>query len=337
MSASLQKPSISYLRAMTTNFGMMQHAKGSTPDPKHGYAVDDNARALLSVYMWRRCEDKGFGKDLEDRYLHLLRYSQDSSGKFYCYVTMEKEKEVVGAGDFLGRALMAASFAFRETKNPIAGSILEKSMPLLSATPFKLHTLSFLILAAYYSEDKKPWLPLLRSWAYQYKMALRSHQQPSWYWPEKKITYDNGKIIQAYLLLGELLESQEFIDIGVRMLEFYLGKVFTKDYLQIPGNKGFVTPTSFPLFDEQALEVYSLIAALTSASLITQDTSYTAIAQKAYQWFWGKNRLGISMVDPVSKGVYDGLLEKDASLNEGAESYLSLLLSFVLLKQPIQL
>jgi hypothetical protein len=35
-----------HLDALSTELGVMQHAIGSTPDPKHGYCVDDVARAL---------------------------------------------------------------------------------------------------------------------------------------------------------------------------------------------------------------------------------------------------------------------------------------------------
>ena len=35
-----------HLFDMTTDIGIWQHAKGSKPDRRHGYSIDDQARAL---------------------------------------------------------------------------------------------------------------------------------------------------------------------------------------------------------------------------------------------------------------------------------------------------
>src|SRR5690348_10427750 len=52
-----------HLDRLTTDIGILQHAAGSTPDPGHGYCVDDVARAIQVDLLhgrllgWGRVED----------------------------------------------------------------------------------------------------------------------------------------------------------------------------------------------------------------------------------------------------------------------------------------
>ena len=45
------KPSINlkHLKALTDDVGIIQHTKYDIPDRKNGYALDDQARALIAV------------------------------------------------------------------------------------------------------------------------------------------------------------------------------------------------------------------------------------------------------------------------------------------------
>ena len=49
----IKKPSNSYLIALSTPHGIMQHTLHNLPDTEHGYAVDDNARALIVEHIWK--------------------------------------------------------------------------------------------------------------------------------------------------------------------------------------------------------------------------------------------------------------------------------------------
>ena len=40
-----------HLRRLTDDVGMLQHARGIVADRMHGYCTDDNARALIAVFM----------------------------------------------------------------------------------------------------------------------------------------------------------------------------------------------------------------------------------------------------------------------------------------------
>ena len=54
-------PSLKHLRRLTDDTGVSQFAVHSVPDPRFGYTLDDNARALLvtSMYYHRHadCDD----------------------------------------------------------------------------------------------------------------------------------------------------------------------------------------------------------------------------------------------------------------------------------------
>jgi hypothetical protein len=57
------KPDIAAVERMSDSTGMLQHSIYSVPDRRHGYCIDDNARALIlmsrSTTSTRRCATNG--------------------------------------------------------------------------------------------------------------------------------------------------------------------------------------------------------------------------------------------------------------------------------------
>ena len=72
---------------------------------------------------------------------------------------------------------------------------------------------------------------------------------------------------------------------------------------------------------------------LDTAYKATKDRKFLSLRQKAFDWFLGENDLGIPLYDETSKGCSDGLGEGGVSLNEGAESTLSFLLSLLTMRE----
>ena len=68
-----------------------------------------------------------------------------------------------------------------------------------------------------------------------------------------------------------------------------------------------------------------------AAFKITKEKKYLQDAFKAFQWFLGRNHLGLMVYNDLTGGCHDGLGQHDLNLNEGAESticYLMARLSF---------
>ncbi|HEY1409411.1 MAG TPA: hypothetical protein VF434_10730, partial [Promineifilum sp.] len=57
----------------------------------------------------------------------------------------------------------------------------------------------------------------------------------------------------------------------------------------------------------------------------TCDERWLAEGYRAFEWFLGRNDLGLSLYDPDTGGCYDGLHPDRVNENQGAESTLAFL------------
>jgi hypothetical protein len=100
------------------------------------------------------------------------------------------------------------------------------------------------------------------------------------------------------------------------------------------GNKGFYQRGGeISYFDQQPVEVYSLVSACLDAYRVTKDPAWYDHATYAFEWFFGRNALGVSVYDKVTGGCRDGLHIDRLNDNEGAESTLSFIQSLLEMQQ----
>ena len=81
------------------------------------------------------------------------------------------------------------------------------------------------------------------------------------------------------------------------------------------------------LFDQQPVEAQVTVSACIEAFHATNDTHWVAEARRAFEWFLGRNDLGLSLYDSSTGGGRDGLHMDRVSQNQGAESTLAFLLA----------
>ncbi len=55
--------------------------------------------------------------------------------------------------------------------------------------------------------------------------------------------------------------------------------------------------------------------------------------RRCFEWYLGRNDLGLSMVDFKSRGCHDGLKASQVNENQGAESLLSWLISLLIMHE----
>jgi hypothetical protein len=69
----------------------------------------------------------------------------------------------------------------------------------------------------------------------------------------------------------------------------------------------------------------------------TGDQTHRDAAVTAFEWFTGRNRLGLALADPETGGCRDGLTERGVNANQGAESTLAYLSARALIESmPVQ-
>src|SRR5258708_28087085 len=55
-------------------------------------------------------------------------------------------------------------------------------------------------------------------------------------------------------------------------------------------------------FDQQPLEAHAMISACLEAFAITRDVSWRKAAHRCFEWFLGRNDLGLPLYDPTTGG-----------------------------------
>jgi hypothetical protein len=80
-------------------------------------------------------------------------------------------------------------------------------------------------------------------------------------------------------------------------------------------------------FDQQPIEAHSAISAYLEAYRSTHDPYWHEQASIAFEWFLGRNDLGLSLYDSKTGGCCDGLHVDRVNQNQGAESTLAFLIA----------
>ncbi len=70
-----------------------------------------------------------------------------------------------------------------------------------------------------------------------------------------------------------------------------------------------------------------MVLAALDAYRVTGSRHYFECARIAFDWFFGKNALGVAVHDPVTGGCFDGLMPSGRNSNQGSESTISCLLA----------
>ncbi len=86
-------------------------------------------------------------------------------------------------------------------------------------------------------------------------------------------------------------------------------------------------------FDQQPLEAQAMVSACLAAWRATADPKWQREARRAFEWFLGRNDLGLSLYDPRTGGCCDGLHPDRVNSNQGAESTLAFLMSLAEMHQ----
>jgi len=326
-----------HLKNLTDSTGILQHAKYTIPDFNEGYCTDDNSRALILTIL---LENLGIVeiKELSLRYLAFLYHAFDKSQCcFRNFMSFNRNwLERVGSQDSQGRAFWALGFCAGRSNDPsivqLASSIMEKALPEIKALNSP-RALAFSATGIYeylkrFKNDrlfKSTYLNLLESLYHLYYL----NSSPEWPWFENIVSYANGKLSEALICGGDWSGSESMIDAGLRSLKWLLNIQTTpQGYFRAVGCNGFYRKgQKMALFDQQPIEAYTMVSACHKAYLVTSGKFWKDSAKTCFEWFLGRNDLGISLYNSKSGGCKDALHSDRVNCNEGAESTLSFLLA----------
>ena len=321
-------PDYRHLMAMTDEVGMLQFSRESRPDPRSGYTLDDNARALMvSVYMGEE------GYEHARRYLNYLDRSQMADGTWSNYLLDGHYSAQFDSQDSIGRAIMGCSTATRSKWPDLeyqASRIITKNMSaaLGFTSPRAIaYTLVGLCKARLNESDKRRQdiVKQLASYLLGLYTGIRSRD---WQWFEDYLVYSNAILPQALFSVYTFSGDKKCLQVAYESVSFLNDILFRPGYLNIIGNRGWYPRSGHPArFDQQPVEAASTAFACWEGYHALGKNEYLELANLAYQWYQGKNVHGLSLYDAASGGCYDALTQTGVNLNQGAESLLSLLIT----------
>ena len=146
-----------------------------------------------------------------------------------------------------------------------------------------------------------------------------------WPWFEPSVTYDNPRLCQALILSGQWMPHREALEIGLKSLRWLVSIQKTQAGCFRPiGSNGFYQRDGARAdFDQQPVEAQAMVSACHEAFRATEDVAWSREANRAFEWFLGRNDLGLPLYNFSTGGCSDGLHRDRVSENQGAESTLA--------------
>lgn len=333
---------LEHLKRLTDHTGILQHALGGVPDYAAGYTTDDNARALILMVLLEELGKEWLEPvaELPGRYLAFLWHAfNPQTGRFRNFMGYDRQwREEKGSEDSHSRAIWALATVLgrsrQEALYPAAHRLVESALP--AVRDFKaLRPMAYALLGIHeylrrYSGDRVV-QELRVVLAERLLAAFERHSSDDWPWFENQLTYANARLPQALLVAGRALGRAPMVRAALRALE-WLARVQTSPdgHFAPVGNRGFHCRGQRPArFDQQPIEAHAMVSACIEAYHATGDELWEIEARRSFEWFLGRNDLGVPLYNPANGGCYDGLGQQGVNVNQGAESVLAFLIALV--------
>ncbi|TRZ93745.1 glycosyltransferase [bacterium] len=350
----IPRVNLNHILRLTDDFGVIQFARLSLPDISSGYTLDDNARALIVVCLYYGELGGAFKAVYPDKqksellkrievYLRFIEFVSGDDYMFCNYLRSDRSIDIElnkkdSLDDANGRALWA--LAVVSAADYLPDSVRNKAFSLLkkSIEIYKMfespRSIAFyakgicLLLKKMQEIEGKDLKELLVTHCDRLVSLYRGVSSEEWQWFENYLTYSNAVLPEALILGHEHTGNSEYLDIGIKTLDFLIGKTFVSGIYMPIGQDGWHHKFGERrYFDQQPEDVSAMVCALATAHSITGKAFYKKLMHEAFNWFLGDNSLKQVVYDRVTGGCYDGLGERNINLNQGAESITSYLLA----------
>ncbi|HEY3498192.1 MAG TPA: glycosyltransferase family 4 protein [Polyangiaceae bacterium] len=340
--SDLPELNLDHLLRMTDDTGLLQHARFAIPRYAEGYALDDNARALLLV-----ARDDEFGaanaktvRELTMRYLAFVCYAFDAGrSRFRNFMSYARQwSEEQGSEDSHGHAVWALGATIGRAGDPglgsLSGELFHAALPqMLTFTSPRAWAYGLLGIEEYLRAfDGDTGVQTVRQGLLELLVDRhRKSSTPDWPWFESSLTYANARLAQAVIVSGSATGSQELLRLGLDALQWLAQlQISEHDEFAPIGSNGFYERGGQKAeFDQQPIEAAGMVSASLEALRASRQPIWAEHACRAFDWFLGKNHLRRPLYDASTGGCRDALHADRPNENQGAESTLSFLLALV--------
>ncbi len=299
-----------YLRAITDDAGVWQHAEKGGISPEHGYALDDSARGLIAAL--------NYGEErVAQSCLGFLERVCTKDGVVNFLDASCKPVDHPASYDAIGEAFWALGtcleYGFEVVR---ARALIALLLPQIKLFDGHLRARAYTVLGLLKIEPKIAYS--LSQELYETYLHVGTSD---WPWPETSLRYANAILPLALLRAGTAFSEPTWVEAGRTMLTF-LNSATKKDGVPIAiGNKGwFLRGGECALYDQQPIDPAYQVLANVEAGLFDEAEIYLS-------WFWGNNLLGLPLIDEKDGSCRDGLHAEGVSENHGSENIVCYLIA----------
>lgn len=230
---SLPKLKTYYLKKLTDETGIIQHAKYSIPNFKDGYCLDDNSRALILTVLLENTPyyDESI-RNLQETYASFINYAFDEDNRFFRNLLSYDKKwlEEKGSEDSNGRALWALGTVINKSKNQQlqnwAADVFVRAINNVETfTSPRAWAFTLTGITEYLSKFGGDRIlsqirdELENKLIHLYKTVASN----DWKWFENYLTYSNAKISLGLISSSTISANQEALAIGLDSLKWLCG------------------------------------------------------------------------------------------------------------------
>jgi len=330
---------LQHLRKLTDDFGIYQFAILDEPDPKWGYTLDDNARALVAVSLYHRIYGGQINEHLAEIYLQFLERAAKTGGGFENYFTNKREAYYTrnldeNPEDAEARALLALATVsvsklsknLKKRATTLLNNQYETFAKVGSPRAVAFH-IKALVLWLSLGDNEKATRLIIRHANFLLD-RFNDNATEDWQWFEQYMTYSNAVLPEALLLAYKVTGNYLYFKVGKTALDFLISQSFHGEICEPVGQSGwFKRGEKKGIYDQQPEEVLSLVLALRTMFDLNGDVAYQKKMVQAFNWFLGNNLLNQVVYSQMTGGCYDGVGKEQINLNQGAESTISYLLA----------
>ena len=330
---------LDHLFRISDDTGIFQHASFTVPNFAEGYCTDDNARALVLAMMLQSLGHASPEIQAQaTTYAAFLNHAFDRPRRrFHNFMSFERRwLDEVGSEDCQGHALWALGICVRQAGHGsfqmLAAELFEQALPVAAEfTSPRAWAFTLIGIDEYLRRlggDRRA-SQIRESLTAKLMQRYADAATDQWQWFEEIVSYANAKLPHAMILSGRCMNDPAMVELGLKTLRWLI-KTQTSEggSFQPVGSNGFYPRSGKrALFDQQPIEAQVTVSACIEAFHATSDSCWVAEAWRTFEWFLGRNDLGLPLYDSSTGGCRDGLHIDRVSQNQGGESTLAFLLA----------
>lgn len=332
--SSLPSVKLDHLIRMTDSTGIIQHAIYSIPDLRHGYCIDDNARALQLCAELKRAHHPAFAQvEVQaTNYAAFLNYSYSSATKrFRNFMSYGRQwLDENGTDDSNCRAMRCLGSCIRADlhREWATDKFVEACPNLRNLKPIRAIANILLSISDFFQAHKIESYPEIQEirkvLVARLMTGYAKNKTETWVWLESKLTYENAVLPHAIITTGHDLGDDEMLSMGLDSLDWLMDHQMSAQgvFSPIGNDQWFERGGVKSEFDQQPIEAGVTVVACLAAREITNEPMWGSLAYAAFNWYMGGNSLGKPIYNYATGGCRNGLNRNGINQNEGAECVL---------------